>query len=65
MYNWGWGMKKTNDSQSGSGGHHDRHHLGKRTADPYEFDDENHQAPAVNMDGLKRKEGVMNDSILL
>jgi hypothetical protein len=50
-------MKKM---QSLSGpGFHERHQLGKRAAqDPYEFDDENHQSPAVNMDGLKRKEGV-------
>jgi len=60
MYCWGLGMKKSADGYSGvgNGSHHGRHHLGKRSADPYEFDEENHQAPAVNMEGLKRKDGV-------
>lgn len=56
-YIWGLGMKKSHPL-SGTAGVHERHQLGKRAADPYEFDDENHQTPSVNMDGFKRKEGV-------
>ncbi|XP_035704664.1 mediator of RNA polymerase II transcription subunit 13-like isoform X3 [Folsomia candida] len=56
MYNWGLGMKKSHPL-SGTAGVHERHQLGKRAADPYEFDDETHLAPVISMDGLKRKDG--------
>ncbi|ODN04072.1 Mediator of RNA polymerase II transcription subunit 13 [Orchesella cincta] len=53
MYSWGWGLRKNSDSIHGSGSE-ERSHSRKRKADPYEFDDENHQIPLVNLDGFKR-----------
>ena len=56
-YVWGLGLKKMWDgdgSQKPNSSHH--RSSGKGHNDPYEFDDENHRAPAVNMEGLKRKD---------
>lgn len=64
MYNWGLGMKKSHPL-SGTAGVHERHQLGKRAADPYEFDDETHLAPVISMDGLKRKDGVSEAQFVL
>jgi len=58
------------NNQNDSTGHQsslpsDHHHqYGKGDNDPYEFDDENPQAPAVNMEGLKMKMKVPDTKIL-
>jgi len=49
-------MRRLSDTKFLEGSLRERIHLGKRRADPYEFDDDNHQA--LTTEGPKRKDNV-------